>query len=320
MTLVQNNQYSAETNIRSEYDRSKPFASFKINYTKKNLLKSLKAQRHIIYTLSPFIIILAILIYIIAFSFYFTRIKSELNSMPVEKIFTVVWCTMMTLMVGAVVAFFVIFEIIRFRKAKAILKQIPHQTEVKIYENHLEYADDWKNVIAIPYSELSSIKETEEYYFVTCKNKQMIILEKSKSEGYYSYITSIAQMYNIYRQNLISKNGQLEKMPAQMLAKIKNQSIRLIPLCIASIYVFIFLASFCLSYISSTTSELKIILKAISTILILLSNVLPIYSIIFGAKYKIRNLNTVKNIVIGSITLFYTFMFSLTICLSLINL
>lgn len=298
----------------------KPFANFKINYTKKNLLKSLKAQRHIIYTLSPFIIILAILIYILAFSFYFTRMKPELNSMPVEKFFMVVWCTMMTLMVGVVVAFFIAFEIIRFRKARAILKHIPHQTEVKIYENRLEYADDCKNVIDIPYSELSSIKETEEYYFVTCKNKQMIILEKSKAEGYYSYITSIAQMYNIYRQSLISKNGQLEKMPAQMLAKIKNQSIRLIPLCIASIYVFIFLASFCLSYISSTTSELKTVLKVISTILILLSNVFPIYSIIFGAKYKIRNLNTVKNIVVGIITLFYTFMFSLAICLSMINL
>lgn len=294
-----------------------PFASFNINYTKNNLLKSLKAQRHIIYTLSPFIIIFAILIYIMAFSFYFSRMKPELNSMPIEKYFTVVWCTMMTLIVSAVVTFFVTFEIIRFRKAKTILKQIPHQTEVKIYENRLEYTDDCNNIISVPYRELSSIKETEEYYFVTCKNKQMIILEKSKAEGYYSYLTSIAQMYNIYRQSLISKNGQLEKMPVQMLTKIKNKSIALIPLCIASIYVFIFPASFCLSYISSITGELKFVLKIISSILILLSNVFPIYSIIFGAKYKTRNLNTVKNIVVGSITLFYTFMFSLAICLSM---
>lgn len=251
------------------------------------------------------------------FSFYMNYI---INHMIIGKLFTVVWCTLMTLMVSAVVVFFVILEVIRFRKAKTILMQIPHKTEVKIYEHQLEYADRNNKIITIPYSELSLIKETEEYYFVTCKNKQMIILDKSKAKGYYSYLTSIADRYNIYSQSLISNNGHLEKLQPKKLAKIKNQSIRLIPLCITSIYLILMPAALCLSIISSTAGSLKILLKLTSLILALLSNVFPIYSIVFGAKYKICNLKTVKNIVVGAITLFYSAIFSLAICLASITL
>lgn len=308
-------------NNHTEYDNPKPFANFEIEYTKKNIMSALKANRHIIYTLSPIVTIFALLIYIFAiyayFSFYMRYIISE---MIINKFFTVVWCIFMTFMVMAVVAFFVTFEVIRFRKAKEILRQMPHQTEVKIYEHRLEYTDQNKSIITIPYSELSLIKETEEYYFVTCKNKQMIILDKSKAKGYYSYLTNIAGRYNIYSQSLISNNGHLEKLPPKRLAKIKNQSIRLIPLCIASIYLILMPAALCLSIISSTAGSLKTLLKITSLILALMSNVFPIYSIIFGAKNKAHKLKTVKNIVIGCITLFYSAIFSLAICLASITL
>ena len=301
----------------SDYS-TKPFASFEIDYTKKNILSALKAQRHIIYALSPIITIFVLLIYVLALYTYFTRMEDTVSHMIIAKIFTVVWCTIITLIVGSIVTFFTTFEIIRFRKAKAILKQMPHHTKVNLYQNRLEYAAENENIITVPFSELKSIKETEEYYFITCKNKQMIILDKSKSEGYYSYLTSIAYMFNIYSQSLISDNGQFEKLSSQKLTKIKNQSIRLIPFCIASIYVFIIPISMCLPVISSATGSLKTLLKIICLILTLLSNVFPIYSIIFGAMNKSRKLKTVKNIIIGSITLFYSAIFSLGICFSLI--
>lgn len=310
---------TAELLNSSDYS-TKPFASFEIDYTKKKILSALKAQRHIIYTLSPIITIFVLLIYGLALYTYFTRMADIVSNMIIEKIFTIVWCTIITMIVVSIVAFFTTFEIIRFRKAKAILNQMPHHTKVNIYQNRLEYAAENENIITVPFSELKSIKETEEYYFITCKNKQMIILDKSKSEGYHSYLASIAYMYNIYSQNLISDNGKFEKLPSQKLTKIKNQSIRLIPFCIASIYIFIIPVSMCLPAISSATGSLKILLKILCLILTLLSNVFPIYSIIFGAMNKSRKLKTVKNIIIGCITLFYSAIFSLGICLSLITL
>lgn len=320
MTFRQNNQYFPEANNHTEYDSTKPFASFEIDYTKKNIMSALKAHRHIIYTLSPIVTIFALFIYIFALYIYFTRIEAEIGNIPIHKIFTIMWCTIMTLMVVAVVAFFVTFEIIRLKKAKEILSQMPHRTEVKIYENRLEYIAENENIITIPYNELSLIKETEEYYFVTCKNNQMIILDKSKAKGYYSYLTDLANMQNIYTQSLISKNGQFEKIPPKKLAKIKNHSIRLIPLCIASIYVFIFFAAALISTISLSTGSAKIIIKAAIILIALSGNIFPLYSIIFGIKYKTHNIKTIKNIVVGAITLFYSSIFSLVICLASITL
>lgn len=313
MTLGQNNH--------TEYDNQKPYADFEMEYTKKNVMSALKADRHIIYTLSPIVTVIALLLYIFAFYFYFSNMKEDIiNHMIIGRLFTFVWCTIMTLMVVGVVAFFVTFEIIRFRKAKEILKQMPHQTEVKIYENRIEYITDDESIIAISYNDLYSIKETEEYYFVTCKNKQTIILDKSKSKGYSDCLTKIACSLRIYTQSLICANRYFCKIPAQKLAKIKNQSIRLIPLCIASIYIFILPSSLILPNISSAIGTVKIMLKIITCLMVLSSNIFPIYSIVFGAKYKMRNLKTTKNIVIGCITLFYSALFSFAICLALITL
>lgn len=313
MTFGQNNQ--------TEYDDQKPYAGFEMEYTKKNVMSALKSDRHIIYTLSPIITVVALLVYICAFYFYFSNMKENIiDHMIVGRLFTFVWCTIMTLMVAGVVASFTTFEIIRFRKAKEILRQMPHKTVINIYENRLEYTAGDENIVTIPYNDLYSIKETEEYYFVNCKNKQMIILDKSKAKGNSDCLTKIACSRRIHTQSLICENRYFCKIPAQKLAKIKNQSIRIIPLCIASIYIFILPSSLIFPHISSATGTVKILLKIITCIIVLSANIFPIYSIIFGAKYKIRNLKTTKNIIIGCITLFYSGLFSLAICLAMITL
>lgn len=295
-------------------NNSVPFASFEINYTKKDLIYALGARKHIIYTLSPLITIIALFLYIIAMYFYFSDMKDIIGNIVIGKIFSVMWVTVMSLIVGSVVVFFTAFEIIRLKNAKAILKQMPHITTINVFENELKY-NDGQATVNIKYSDFYSIYETEEFYFITLKNKQIIVLDKSKAKGYHGYLKDIARMYHIYGQSSISNNGLLEITAPKKLAKIKNMSIRLIPLCIASIHIFILpFSATLLPVISSTAGTVRLMLKIIVCIAALMSNVFPVYSIIFGAKYKKRNMKTTKNIVIGCITLFYSALFSLAIC------